>query len=188
MPLSRPLRMGADAQRCCGKSAIPFRSGADAATLAPGHLSCDLFGQGREMKRLRIALLVSAASVSAVFSVAATYGHGTSIITIRHQMKGCHTWSYDGEPYRASLRVVLGQARFVRFVNNDMMPQRLVQLSGPRVAVNGASMNRIGAKAQVLFGEKGVYRFRTVAGKEFAWAPRDAAGPDHVLRLTVVVK
>jgi hypothetical protein len=137
---------------------------------------------------LRSLFVVSAIMVVATFYATEASSHGTTTVTIRHQMKACHAWSFDRGPYRASLHVQVDPATFVRFVNNDMMPQRLVQLSGPKVAINGASMNRMGAKARVLLGEKGVYRFRTFAGKEYAWAPRDATGPDNVLRLTVVVK
>jgi hypothetical protein len=41
MTLVQALRMGAEAQRCCGKSAILFRPGSDVATLAPNQPSCD---------------------------------------------------------------------------------------------------------------------------------------------------
>jgi hypothetical protein len=136
----------------------------------------------------RTAFIVSAIMALATLYATEASSHGMSTVTIRHQMKGCHTWSFDGGPYRASLRVVVDPARFVLFVNNDMMPHRLVQLSGPKVGIKGAKMSRMGAKAQFLLGGRGVYRFRTFAGKEYAWAPRDATGPDHVLRLTVVVK
>ena len=138
------------------------------------------------IRTLVVAVAVLAAT--ATTQVVDASAHGLSIVTIRHQMRGCHTWSFEGGPYRATLRVTVDAGRFVRFVNNDMMPHRLIQVSGPKVGIRGAKMNRIGAQARILVGQKGVYRFKTQAGKFFAWARRDTSGRDYVLRLTLVVK
>jgi hypothetical protein len=142
----------------------------------------------RAMMFHRSVFLVSAIMIAATLYATEASGHGMRTVTIRHQMKACHAWSFDGGPYRGSLRMHVDPATFVRFSNDDMMPHRLVQLSGPKVRIKGANMSRMGAKAQFLLGGRGVYRFRTFAGKEYAWAPPDATGPDHALRLTVVVK
>jgi plastocyanin len=133
-------------------------------------------------------VFVVAAAVTAVQATGA-FAHGSSTVTIRHQMRGCHTWSFDGSAYKASLRVTVDPARFVRFVNNDVMPHRLIQTSGPKVMIRGANMNRIGARGQILFVRKGVYRFRTKAGEDYPNMPHmHTMGADYVLHMTVVVK
>ena len=141
------------------------------------------------MKRKIGALaFVVAASIAAVQTTGA-FGHGSSTVTIRHQMRGCHAWSFDGSSYKPSLRVTVDSVRFVGFVNSDVMPHRLVQTAGPKVTIRGANMNHIGARAQILFVKKGLYSFRTRAGEDYPNMPEmHTMGADYVLHLTVVVK
>jgi hypothetical protein len=56
-----------------------LRPGSDAATFGLNQPSCDPVRTKGDM-------------------TAEAYGHGMSVITIRHQMKGCHTWSFEGTP------------------------------------------------------------------------------------------
>jgi hypothetical protein len=114
--------------------------------------------------------------------------HGVTAITIRHQVRGCHTWSANSGPWRATLRLAVDRDRLIQMINNDVMPHRLVQTAGPRAVISGANMNRMGARAQLSFRRKGVYRFTTRAGDEYrGMMDMHTVGRDYTLRLVVSV-
>ena len=111
-----------------------------------------------------------------------------STITIRHQMKGCHAWSVNGGPYRASQQTVLARGGTITFVDNDVMPHKLIQTSGPKATLVTPAMSRMGATAKVVFPKKGTYTFVTKAGEDYPFAAGvKTLGRDNVLRLTVVI-
>jgi hypothetical protein len=144
------------------------------------------------MKRLLV--IASIASVGTVLAAALASAapahngpHGTSI-TIRHQMRGCHAWSYDGGAYRPALRIGLPLGSQLRITNNDVMSHKLVQLAGPTVSYIGRPLlNHMGAAVRVSFLKTGVYRFTTRAGEDYMPGMK-TIGEDNVLTLEVVVK
>src|SRR5436305_656348 len=108
--------------------------------------------------------------------------------TIRHQMRGCHTWSFANGPYKASLKVKADRDTTLVVVNHDVMPHKLRQVAGPKAHVFKAGMNKSGAKATVTFTRAGVYRFVTKAGEDYPWMHEmKTVGEDNVLRLTITV-
>jgi plastocyanin len=133
--------------------------------------------------RIGLATLVLAAGAALAGSA---FGHAPKTITIRHQMRGCHTWSYAGGAYKASLNVKLDRDTTIVFVDNDVMPHKLVQLSGPKAKLTTPNMNRMGAKAVAVFSKPGVYKFTTKAGEDYMQGMK-TIGPDNVLRLSVTV-
>jgi plastocyanin len=130
---------------------------------------------------LTLALaLVASSSASAA---------GTATITISHQMRGCHMWQLANGTPKPSLSVTLRAGTTLRFVNNDVMPHKLVQLAGPRLALRHASMNHMAAGMTVKLGHKGLYRFTTKPGEDYKqFASMRTTGEDYVLRLVVHVK
>jgi len=111
-----------------------------------------------------------------------------STITIRHQMKGCHAWSVNGGPYRASQQTVLARGGTITFVDNDVMPHKLVETRGPAVRYHGSpAMRHMSATVRVTFGKPGVYKFTTKAGEDYPGMAMKTIGEDNVLRLTVKV-
>jgi plastocyanin len=145
------------------------------------------------MKRL---LLITAAAGAAIGLAAALGGPGsaaTSVaskhatVTIRHQVRGCHAWSVNGRSYRAAQHVRLAGAGTITFVNNDVMPHRLIQRSGPAVRYIGrTNMNHMSASVKVRFPRAGTYRFTTKAGEDYMQGMK-TIGEDNVLTLKVVV-
>jgi plastocyanin len=134
---------------------------------------------------IRLASLAVAAAV--VFAGTAS-AHAPKTITIRHQMRGCHTWSFAKGPYKATLKIRVDGDATLRFVNNDVMPHKLLQLAGPKTAIAKANMSRMGAVAVVMFPRAGVYRFTTKFGEDYpSMGEMKTIGEDNVLRLTVVV-
>lgn len=133
--------------------------------------------------RIGIAALMIAAAAAAAGSA---FAHAPKTITIRHQIRGCHTWSFAGGAYRASLAVKIDGDTALVFVDNDMMPHKLIQLSGPKATLTTPSMNHMGAKAVAVFSKPGVYKFTTKAGEDYMKGMK-TIGPDNVLRLTVTV-
>jgi plastocyanin len=133
------------------------------------------------------ALAFVALAALAVTSAAPASGTGT--ITIRHQMRGCHSWSFDAGPLKPSLSVSVSAGTVLRFTNNDVMPHKLVQAAGPTVRLAHPNMSKMASSASVKLVRKGVYRFTTKAGEDYAWAASmKTVGEDDVLRLTVRVK
>ena len=127
-------------------------------------------------------------------------------LSIRHQLKGCHTWSLNGDVYASAqiLRTTSGAALTV--ANFDVMPHRLVQTSGPAAAriinvpaAKGTGpmvghpsaipgvMGFMGAKSRVVFPRAGVYRFKTKPGEDYMRGVK-TIGEDNTLLLTVVVR
>ena len=111
-----------------------------------------------------------------------------STITIRHQMKGCHAWSVNGSPYLATQRTTLARGGTITFVDNDVMPHKLIQTSGPAVRYHGSpAMRHMSATVRVTFGKAGVYKFTTRPGEDYPGMAMKTIGEDNVLRLTVKV-
>jgi plastocyanin len=132
-------------------------------------------------------VLVAAA---ATIAVPAASGGGATTITISHQTKGCHRWQLnDGQP-KVGLSLAVRAGSSLRVVNNDVMPHRLIQQAGPKVALRHANMNRMSASMSVRFTRAGTYRFTTKAGEDYAWmkAMAKTIGEDNVLHLTVHVR
>lgn len=153
------------------------------------------------MKGLAVLIVVGAA-----VAVAAPAGASNNSlhITIRHQVRGCHAWAVGTGAYKAVQRVTVNRGTTIGFTNDDVMPHRLVQLSGPSVrmfnvrssmpmAMGGkwpfaaGMMGNMGAGTKITFVEPGTYTLRTRAGEDYMEGMR-TIGEDNVLRLTVVVK
>ena len=133
------------------------------------------------------ALALAALAALAVTSTAPAGGAAT--IAIRHQMHGCHSWSFNSGPFKAFQSVSVRTGTVLRFTNNDVMPHKLVQAAGPKVRLAHPSMSKMGSSATVRLTQKGVYRFTTKPGEDYSWAgTMKTVGDDNVLRLTVRVK
>jgi hypothetical protein len=77
-------------------------------------------------------------------------------------------------------------------VNDDAMSHRLVELSGPTLAlpptfVQSTFRHRGGGSAAITFTRSGTYRLRTI-DDETGSKPLPTTGADNMLRLTVVVR
>jgi plastocyanin len=129
------------------------------------------------------------AALSALTVTSAAPADGGATITIRHQMRGCHSWSINSGPFKASQSVTVKAGMVLRFTNNDVMPHKLVQAAGHKVRLAHPNMIKVASSATVKLTQKGVYRFTTKAGEDYAWAgSMKTMGEDNLLRLTVRVK
>jgi plastocyanin len=127
-----------------------------------------------------LAALVSAGAVQAA-------SPAQSSLVIRHQLKGCHSWSLDGSAFKVSQSLTFRRGSTITITNNDVMPHTLVKTSGPAVSFAGAKLGHMGAMTTVRFSHPGVYRFVTKPGEDYM-AGVKTIGEDNVLRLTVTVK
>jgi plastocyanin len=143
----------------------------------------------RKKKRIRrLAAALAACGTALIMSPASAHGNAATL-TIRHQIRGCHTWSLDGGAYKATQSARLSRGATLTVRNNDVMPHRLVLTSGPSVRIATPQMGRVGALAHVHFTKAGVYRFKTKPGEDYSWASHmETKGEDNVLRLTVTVR
>ena len=138
--------------------------------------------------KIRGAALALAA-LSALAVTSATPASGTGTIAIRHQMHGCHSWSFNSGPFKPSLSVSVKAGTVLRITNNDVMPHKLIQAAGPKVRLAHPNMIKMTSSAMVKLTQKGIYRFTTKAGEDYSWAASmKTSGEDHVLKLTVRVK
>ena len=148
------------------------------------------------MKRLPVILTAFGLAVSLTAVLAAVGSAATRsavkapmrvTITIQHQTRGCHAWSVSGSAFRATQSVRLSRGGTITFVDNDVMPHRLVQTSGPAVHYIGSpSMRKMSASVKATFSRAGVYRFTTKPGEDYVRGVK-TVGPDNVLGLTVTV-
>ena len=129
-----------------------------------------------------------AASTAALLLAAPASTQAGATVTIRHQLRGCHAWSVNGGPYKASQSIVLAPSSVLTVVNDDVMPHRLVELSGPALKLAAtADMNHSGATTKLRFATPGVYTFRTKAGEDYVKGIK-TIGEDNVLKLKVTVR
>jgi plastocyanin len=108
-------------------------------------------------------------------------------VQIAHVTRGCHTLIVDGATPgspSAAIRIVAGGV--VQVQNNDVMPHRLLRVSGPAAQIRTANMNHMGARSTVTFPTAGTYTLTTKAGEDYAKGIQ-TIGPDNTLRMKVVV-
>ena len=134
------------------------------------------------MRGLIATVAVAALALASVASASAP----RASIVIRHQMHGCHTWAVNGSPFKAALSVKLARGTVAVVTNNDVMPHKLVKVSGPALTLTSANMNHAGATMHVKFAKAGVYTFMTKAGEDYMKGVK-TTGEDNVLTMKVVV-
>jgi plastocyanin len=136
---------------------------------------------------MRGLIATVAVAALALASVASASTPRTSIV-IRHQVHGCHAWAVNGAAFKAAQSVKLARGTVAVVTNNDVMPHRLVQVSGPSTKLSAPAMNHMGAQSRIVFAKAGVYKFKTVAGEDYPGMDNmKTIGEDNVLRLTVTV-
>jgi plastocyanin len=129
------------------------------------------------------------AAATALLAVAPAAAGSTATITISHEMKGCHMWQLGNGKPAPTLTITLKARTSLRFVNNDIMPHKLIQSSGPKLTLVRPNMNRLSAVATTKFTRKGTYRFTTKPGEDYKmFAGHKTIGEDYVLHLIVHVK
>ena len=144
-----------------------------------------------------LALLISAGALASGASAA---GSGSTLV-IRHQLHGCHSWSANGDAYKATQAIKLHRGASLSVTNNDVMPHKLIETSGAAVKITRlavgmgmgmkgtfqpAMMARMGSSSKVTFTKAGVYKFTTKVGEDYMSGIK-TVGEDNVLRLTVTV-
>ena len=113
----------------------------------------------------------------------------SATLTIRHQLRGCHSWSFDRSSWKASQTITLAQGATLKVVDNDVMPHKLVQLSGPKATLSRPAMAHVGATATARFLARGTYVFKTRAGEDYPMGMKmETIGEDNLLRLVVTVR
>jgi plastocyanin len=129
------------------------------------------------------------AATGALLLTSSAAAKGIATITISHQTRGCHAWQFNAGSIRPSLSVTVKAGTVLRFVNNDVMPHRLMQTAGPKLHLVRANMNHMSAFTSVKFVQKGQYRFTTKAGEDYSsMSMMKTVGEDYVLHLSVRVK
>jgi hypothetical protein len=141
------------------------------------------------MKRQNIWIAAVGLATSAVLAGSAVAAPSTATLTIRHQVKGCHTWAFSGGTWRATQAITLARGAKLTVIDNDIMPHTFVQASGPQVKLFTPAMRHMSARATVSFAKTGKYVFRTKAGEDYPnMHGMETIGEDNVLRLVVTVR
>jgi plastocyanin len=148
-----------------------------------------------------LTLLVLAGVLTALAPAATS--HNQASLVIRHQTRGCHAWSLDRGAFKASQIVYLQRGATIDVTNNDVMPHRLVVMSGPAVRFTRVSQGmegamglkgtfppamlaHMGAESKITFTKPGLYHLTTKPGEDYMQGMK-TVGPDNTLRLTVRV-
>jgi plastocyanin len=137
------------------------------------------------LKRMSV-LLVLGVALGLAGAAAAASLPGNASLVIRHQMRGCHTWSANGDAFKASQSITLRHGGWLTVTNNDVMPHTLVLTSGPSLRIAHPKLGHMGASLKFTLIKPGVYHFTTKAGEDYM-AGMKTIGEDNVLRLTVIV-
>ena len=139
---------------------------------------------------MKTAIALSAAAVlgTTVVGVCAAASPNNARVTIRHQTAHCHAWALNSGPYAAHLDTSVAVGGTIIVTNNDVMPHRLIEKSGPNAVLSSSpSMSHVGAKLKVMFPRAGTYIFTTKAGEDYMKGVK-TTGDDNVLTLKVVVR
>jgi len=153
------------------------------------------------MKRTILLTALGAAVLAIALPASAAPG-GASLV-IRHQVRGCHSWSLNGGAWKAAQHIRLAMGGSLVVTNNDVMFHKLVKVSGPAVVFQllktgspmkgtlklpwaPGLMGRPGATVKVTFPKAGVYRLTTKFGEDYM--PMGATvGEDNVLHAIITV-
>lgn len=134
------------------------------------------------------AILTSIVAAGALAASAAAVLPTQHRVTIRHQVAHCHAWAVDKGPFGAHVDMSLRAGGTLTLTNNDLMPHRLIQQSGPHAVLNGSpALAHIGATVKVTFPRAGTYKFTTKAGEDYTKGVK-TTGEDNVLTMKVVVR
>ncbi len=153
------------------------------------------------MKRTLTLTVLGAAF--AAFTLTASAAPTTASLTIRHQVRGCHSWSLNRGAFKVVQTIHLAKGGSLTVTNNDVMYHRLVKTSGPAIAFklvkagmpmagtvkppfSAGMMGRPGATVKMTFPSSGVYKLTTKAGEDYMEGMK-TIGEDNVLRAIVTV-
>ena len=155
------------------------------------------------MKRTLLALTALGALTAALTLSAAASNPTSATLEIHHKVKGCHVWSLNGGAFGVSQTAKLKPGGSVLITDNDLMPHKLIKLSGGAVAMKlvapgnasvgalkppyaAGEMPHMSAVLKVTFPKAGVYTFKTVSGEDYTPNVK-TVGEDNVLKLKVAV-
>ena len=151
----------------------------------------------------RTILLTALGAAVLAIALPATAAPGGASLVIRHQVRGCHSWSLNGGAWKAAQHIRLGRGGSLVVTNNDVMFHELIKTSGPAVVFKLVKsgtpmkgtvklpwapglMGRMGATVKVTFPKAGVYRLTTKFGEDYM-PMGDTVGEDNVLQAVVTV-
>jgi hypothetical protein len=151
----------------------------------------------------RILLLTALGTALIAFAVPASGAPGGATLVIRHQIRGCHSWSLNGGAWKVTQHIKLARGGSIVVTNNDAMFHKIVKMSGPPVLFKllkvgtpmkgtvklpwaPGMMGRPRATVKVTFPKAGVYRLTTKVGEDYM-PMGETIGDDNVLRAIVTV-
>ena len=132
----------------------------------------------------RTVLLTALGAAVLAIALPATAAPGGASLVIRHQVRGCHSWSLNRGAWKATQHIRLAKGASLVVTNNDVMFHELIKTSGPAVVYKLVKtgmpmkgtvklpwapglMGRPGATLKVTFPKAGVYRLTTKFGEDY---------------------
>src|SRR6266511_5108402 len=100
-------------------------------------------------RKKRIHTSALALALAGLFAGSAFASSPQATLTIRHQLRGCHAWSFNGGPYKASLKTNVARGTTLKVLDNDAMPHKLIQVAGPKAKLVAPAMNHMSAQAKI---------------------------------------
>src|SRR5919197_3033382 len=112
-------RIGSRAQRSCGNAASRSASAPMAGRRLAFMLGEAEAKEGQTMKRKRHIRISALAIATAGVLAGSALASSPPTLTIRHQLRGCHAWSFNGGAYKAALKIRLARGTALKVVDND---------------------------------------------------------------------
>ena len=151
----------------------------------------------------RFLFLTAMGTALIAFAVPASAAPGGASLVIRHQVRGCHSWSVNGGAWLPTQHIRLARGGSLVVTNNDVMFHKLINTTGPAVVFNLVKtgkpikgtvklpwapglMGRPGATLKVTFPKAGIYRLTTKFGEDYM-PMGETIGEDNVLHAVVTV-
>ena len=155
------------------------------------------------MKRAISSLGVAAALAAVVAASVFAAPTASNTLVITHKLQGCHIWALNGAKPAVNQTVKLQSGQTLTIRNTDVMPHRLIKISGAPVTMKLVSsgmmatgtlkapyaagmMPHMASTLRVSFSKAGTYTFKTAAGEDYM-AGVKTVGEDNVLKVKVIV-
>jgi hypothetical protein len=145
-------------------------------------------GRGSPAAPVAASSMPMAAPTAATAPVAAaSTTPATTKVAIMHVQQGCHVFKI-GDVETPTLTLQMHRGQMLDLTNMDVDMQRMMQVSGPRMMMQGAAMRMGNGHMTMTFDKAGAYRF------SFDQPPMpgaaddeesDGANPDNTLTLNV---
>ena len=115
-------------------------------------------------------LLVSVLALAGILAAIAAAAPKQASLVIRHQIRGCHSWSLNRGAYAPSQSLTLARGGSISVTNNDVMPHQLVERRAARQRRSAVSQAEWDGQGELLAVDARPHGFSVQDHLHEAWA------------------